>query len=85
MTRLIIRKSGGANIVSIPKAVLKALGLHADSALDLSLESNRIVLTPVSEKMTLDDLLAGSSKKRLAINKEDREWLDEKPTGKEEF
>jgi len=85
MTRLVIRKSGGANIVSIPKAVLKTLGLHTDSTVELSLENNKIVLAPVNEKMTLEDLLAGSPKKRLALKEEDQEWLKDKPVGKEEI
>jgi len=39
------------------------------------LENNKIVLTPLNKKMTLEDLLAGSSKKRLALKEEDQEWL----------
>jgi len=40
MTRIAIRKLGGVNIVSLPKAVLKTLGLHEGSTIDLSLEDN---------------------------------------------
>ncbi len=83
MTRLVIRKSGGANIISIPKAVLKVLGLHADSAVDMALEGNRIILTPVEEKMTLQDVLAGSPKERL-VSAQDRQWLEDDDVGKEE-
>jgi len=32
---------------------------------------------------TLDELLAGSSESSLSLNKEDREWLNDKPVGKE--
>ena len=85
MTRLTIRKSGGANIISIPKAVLKTLGLHTDSIVELSLENNKIVLTPLNEKMTLEDVLAGSPKKRLALKEEDTEWMNTRSVGKEEF
>jgi len=85
MTRLVIRKSGGANIISIPKAILKTLDLHTNSTVELSLENHKIVLTPVNEKMTLEDLLAGSPKKRLALKKEDKDWINTKPIGKEEF
>ena len=83
MTRIAIRKSGGANIVSLPKAVLKTLGLHEGSTIDLSLEDNRIVLTPVPEEVTLEELLAGSPKKKLKLSEEDQVWLSEKPIGKE--
>ena len=83
MTHLAIRQSGGANIVSLPKAILKTLGLHVGSMLDLSIVDCKIVLTPVVEKQTLEDLLAGSSQDKLQITKEDREWLDDSAVGKE--
>ena len=83
MTQLAIRQSGGANIVSILKAVLSTLGLHVNSRLDLSIVESKIVLTPVIERQTLDDLLAGTPKERLNLTAEDLEWLDMKPIGKE--
>lgn len=83
MTRIAIRKSGGANIISLPKAVLKTLGLQEGSIVDLLLEDNKIVLTPVVEEITLQELLAGSPKKKLNLTEEDQEWFSEKPIGKE--
>ena len=83
MTALTIRKSGGANIVSIPKAILKALELHEGSVLDLSIEGHKIILTPISEELTLESVLKESPQKRLAITEEDKEWLNNKTKGKE--
>ncbi|MCX7119425.1 MAG: AbrB/MazE/SpoVT family DNA-binding domain-containing protein [Legionellales bacterium] len=83
MSHLVIRQSGGANIVSIPKAILKTLELHVGSKLDLSVVNNKIVLTPVIKKQTLEDLLEGSPKDKLAFNKEDKEWLDDSAVGRE--
>lgn len=83
MTHLAIRQSGGANIVSLPKAVLKTLGLHVGSTLNLSIIDCKIVLTPVVEKQTLDELLVGSPKEKIQLTSEDWEWLDESPIGKE--
>ena len=59
MTAVVLRQSGGAEIVSIPKAIGKMLGLHVGSTLDLSVVDNKIVLTPVKEE-SLESLLAGS-------------------------
>ena len=59
------------------------LGLHVGSSLDLSVEDNRIVLTPASEEPTLEELLAGSPKENLALSDEDREWLQASSKGKE--
>lgn len=83
MSALAIRQSGGANIISIPRAVLKMLGLHVGSALDLSIVDSKIILTPVTEKLTLDDLLKGTPPSALQLTDEDREWLNEQPVGKE--
>jgi AbrB family looped-hinge helix DNA binding protein len=84
MTQLAIRQSGGANIVSIPKAVLKSLGLGTGSSLDLSIENDKIVLTPVRDKtLTLESLLAGSPADKLALNQDDKDWLNASPVGRE--
>lgn len=83
MTQIAIRQSGGASIVSLPKAILSTLGLQVGSHLNLSIENNRIVLTPTAEEPTLEELLAGSPKANMAMTKEDREWLSDAPKGKE--
>lgn len=85
MTHLAIRQSGGANIVSLPKVVLKTLGLHVGSKLDLSIVDSKIVLAPVAENDTLESLLMGSPRDKLQLKDEDREWLDEKPIGGEQL
>jgi len=83
MTVIAIRRSGGANIVSLPKAILKVLNLHEGSLLVLTLEDRKITLTPATEKLTLEKVLKGSPKKRLALNNEDKEWFDSSTVGKE--
>ena len=84
MTAISIRQSGGANIVSIPKAIVQTLGLHVGSKLDLTIRDNQIVLTPVENEPSLEELLAGSPRECFQITEEDREWIDAKPVGKEE-
>ncbi len=76
MTAVTVRQSGGADIVSIPKAIGKTLGIKAGSQLELSIEDNKIVLTPIKESQDLASLLADSPKDCFAISEEDREWLD---------
>lgn len=83
MTSIVIRQSGGANIISIPRAIVKTLGLSVGSKLELSIEDNKIVLTPVREEVRLEDLLAASPRGCFRLTEEDREWLDAKPVGKE--
>ncbi|HLF66491.1 MAG TPA: AbrB/MazE/SpoVT family DNA-binding domain-containing protein [Gammaproteobacteria bacterium] len=86
MTLLTIRQSGGANIVSIPKSILKVLGLHPGSPLDLSIEDHKIILTPIPEQQpSLAALLQGSPKERLTLTMADKEWINEEAAGKEEI
>jgi len=83
MTAIAIRQSGGANIVSIPKAIVNTLGLRVGSKLDMSIKDNKIVLTPIEDELDLQTLLAGSPKECFKITQEDREWIDAEPVGKE--
>ncbi|MDX2164644.1 MAG: AbrB/MazE/SpoVT family DNA-binding domain-containing protein [Gammaproteobacteria bacterium] len=83
MTVIAIRRSGGANIVSLPKTILKMLNLHEGSLLVLTLEDRKITLTPAEEKLTLEKVLKGSPQKRLTLNDEDKEWFDSSSVGKE--
>ncbi|MDM3870039.1 AbrB/MazE/SpoVT family DNA-binding domain-containing protein [Porticoccus sp. W117] len=83
MTAVAVRQSGGANIVSIPKAIVKTLGLQVGSKLDLSIVDNRIVLTPIEDEQSLEELLANSPRECFQVTDEDREWIDAIHTDKE--
>jgi len=83
MTQVAIRQSGGANIISIPKVILRTLALEMGSSLELSIEDNKIVLTPVKKALTLESVLQGSPKSLLALVGEDQQWLNEEVVGKE--
>jgi len=83
MAAIAVRQSGGANIVSIPKAIIKTLGLHVGSKLDLSIKDNKIVLTPIDESLSLENLLAGSPKTCFKVTEEDQEWINSQSVGKE--
>ncbi|NRP53020.1 MULTISPECIES: AbrB/MazE/SpoVT family DNA-binding domain-containing protein [unclassified Marinobacterium] len=69
-----IRQSGRANIISIPKAIVKTLGLHVGSKFELSIVEQNIVLTPIEEELNLEELLANSPKESFAPRDKDREW-----------
>ncbi|OGT51866.1 MAG: transcriptional regulator [Gammaproteobacteria bacterium RIFCSPHIGHO2_12_FULL_42_13] len=81
--QLTVRKSGGSTIISLPKVVLETLKLHVGSVMELSLENNRIVLTPINEPMNLEDLLRACPSKKFALTDEDLEWVHAKNKGKE--
>ncbi len=83
MTQVTIRQSGGANIISIPKVILRTLALDTGAYLDLSIEDNKIILTPVKESLTLEAILEGSPKSALRLTEEDLQWLNSPSVGKE--
>jgi len=84
MTSISVRQSGGANIVSIPKTIVQMLGLSVGSKLDITVEENRIILTPSSEdEVSLESLLKGSPKECFTVTEEDREWINARPVGRE--
>ncbi len=83
MTQVAIRQSGGASIISIPKVILRTLSLDTGASLDLSIEDNKIILTPINEKLTLEAVLEGSPKSALRLTEEDQLWLNSQSIGKE--
>ncbi len=83
MSKVTLRKSGGATIVSLPKAILEALDLDVGAELELSINDRQLVLTPVKKKQTLEQLLADCDAKAFARTEEDEEWLASQPVGKE--
>ena len=83
MTQVAIRQSGGACIISIPKVILRTLALDAGASLDLSIEGNKIILTPIKQSLTLEAILEGSPKSALRFTEEDQLWLNSRSVGKE--
>ena len=83
MTQVAIRQSGGATIISLPKVILNTLHLQVGSTLELTLESNKIILSPINQELSLEDLLTGSPKSALRLNEEDQQWLNFPTRGKE--
>jgi len=74
MTVVAVRQLEGENIISIPEAIVKTLGLHVGSKFELSIVEQNIVLTPIEEELNLEELLANSPKESFAPRDKDREW-----------
>ncbi len=83
MTQVAIRQSGGANIISLPKVILRTLALETGASLELTIEDNKIILTPVEKNLTLEAVLEGSPKSALVQTEEDQQWLSNQSVGKE--
>jgi antitoxin ChpS len=77
VTDISIKQSGDDSIVSIPKAIAQTLGLDIGTKLDLTIEGNKIVLTPLNEKSGLETLSFGRAKKyHNVLTQEERDWIN---------
>jgi antitoxin ChpS len=78
-----LRKVGGSIMFAIPPSVLDLLGLHAGSTVGLVIEHDRLVIeTKPKVHYSLVELL-NQCDLSIAPSEEDKQWLDNKPTGKE--
>ena len=78
-----LRKVGGSVMLAVPRAVLDVLGLRPGVKLGIAIERGRLVVEPPKRpRYTLDELLAQCDSKARRT-KEDREWLDNQPVGRE--
>ena len=81
MPSITIRKSGNANIVSLPKALLEQLGVGIGDRFDVALQDGAIILDKV-KRLTLEEILEGVTPETFQT-KEDREWMEMRSVGKE--
>ena len=54
-----LRAVGGSVSVTLPRQMLRTLGLAAGASVAVTLEDGRLVLSPARPRYRLDDLLAG--------------------------
>ena len=78
-----LRKVGGSVMLAVPRAVLDVLGLRPGAKVGIAIERGRLVVEPPKRpRYTLDELLAQCNP-RARRTKQEREWLDSKPVGRE--
>ena len=86
-----LRKVGGSVMLAVPPALLNVLQLQPGAEVGIGVEKGRLVVEPrTRRRYSLDELLAQrdpkarhskqGSKQR---SKQDREWLNSKPVGRE--
>ncbi len=82
-----LRTVGGSTMVAIPPAVLEALNLASKSEVSISIEGNKLVITPkvrckphlsYAERMAMCDPNA-------PISPTEQEWIDAPRMGREEI
>jgi antitoxin ChpS len=78
-----LRKVGGSVMLAVPRPVLDALGLRPGAEVGIEIERGRLVVEPPKRpRYTLNELLAQCDSKARRT-KAEREWLDNKPVGRE--
>jgi len=83
MHKTSLRKVGGSVMLAVPPALLDVLHLRPGAKVGLAVRNGRLVVEPQQRpRYTLDELLAQCNAKARR-SKEEREWLDDKPTGGE--
>jgi antitoxin MazE len=66
MMKTRVQKWGNSLALRIPKSFAEEAGLHADAAVELSLEGGRLVIQPIAPPpLTLDQLLRGITDENL--------------------
>jgi antitoxin ChpS len=78
-----LRKVGGSVMLAVPPAFLDVLRLRPGARVGIAIERGRLVVEPQKRpRFTLNDLLAQCRPKARRTGKE-RDWLDNKPVGRE--
>ena len=54
-----LRSIGGSVSVTLPRQLLRSLGLEAGARVDVTLEDGRLVLSPSRPRYSLDELVRG--------------------------
>lgn len=90
-----LRKVGGSVMLAVPPALLNVLQLQPGARVGIAVESGCLVVKPQQRpRYTLDELLAqcGPKARRskqaskpgsTRSSKQEREWLNSKPVGRE--
>lgn len=80
MNTATLRAVGGSVSVTLPRQMLRELGLEAGSSVAVTLEAGRLVLSPVRPRYTLAELLAGMKPGDMPTAKD---YTDARPAGRE--
>ena len=78
-----LRKVGGSIMLAVPPALLDVLRLQEGAKVGLAVQSGRLVVEPRPRpRYTLEELLVQCNPKGRP-GKQEREWLDAHPVGRE--
>lgn len=80
--RITIKKWGNSAGMVIPGAVMKELGLQPGQSMEAQMIDNKLVLTPITKKYSLEELLAQCDMSAPELSEQDV-WGSSNPAGDE--
>lgn len=81
-----IRKIGNSKGAVLPAPLLKELNVDTGQVLDAKVIDGRLVIEKMNKpEYSLEELLAMCTPEAMTLDKQDQDWLNDSPVGKEEI
>lgn len=82
---MVIKKWGNSLAMRIPKAVVDSIDLRLNQEVDIAAVEGKIIITPVkkNKEYSLEELLSQCKPGSMKLTREDEEWINAEPVGRE--
>ncbi|EPY9097488.1 type II toxin-antitoxin system ChpS family antitoxin [Shigella dysenteriae] len=80
--RITIKRWGNSSGMVIPNVVMKELNLRPGQSVEAQVSNNQLILTPISRRYSLDELLAQCDMNATELSEQDV-WDKSTPAGDE--
>lgn len=80
--RITIKRWGNSSGMVIPNVVMKELNLRPGQSVEAQVNNNQLILTPISRRYSLDELLAQCDMNATELSEQDV-WGKSTPAGDE--
>ena len=80
--RITIKRWGNSSGMVIPNVVMKELNLRPGQSVEAQVSNNQLILTPISSRYSLDELLAQCDMNATELSEQDV-WGKSTPAGDE--
>ena len=80
--RITIKRWGNSSGMVIPNVVMKELNLRPGQSVEAQVSNNQLILTPISRRYSLDELLAHCDMNATELSEQDV-WGKSTPAGDE--
>ncbi|HFH2763914.1 TPA: type II toxin-antitoxin system ChpS family antitoxin [Escherichia coli] len=80
--RITIKRWGNSSGMVIPNVVMKELNLRPGQSMEAQVSNNQLILTPISRRYSLDELLAQCDMNATELSEQDV-WGKSTPAGDE--